>query len=90
MNISDVPESLLESYTGRYELMPNFILTITKQGKRLFAQATGQPKIEALPESQTKFFSKEINGTIEFVKDENGKIKELILIQGRTIHARKL
>ncbi|WP_316809329.1 serine hydrolase [Pedobacter agri] len=90
INLSDVPESVLESYTGRYDLMPNFILTITKQGKRLFAQATGQPKIEALPQSQTKFFSKEVNATIEFVKDENGKIKELILIQGQTIHARKL
>ncbi|MDN3585975.1 serine hydrolase [Pedobacter aquatilis] len=90
VNLTQVPESLLESYTGRYQLMPNFILTISRDGKSLFAEATGQPKIEVLAQSQTKFFSKEINGTIEFVAAEDGKITELILFQGRTVHAKKL
>ncbi|MET0569873.1 MAG: DUF3471 domain-containing protein, partial [Pedobacter agri] len=90
ITITEVPETTLENYIGRYELAPNFILSITREGKQLYAQATGQQRIAVLAESQTKFFSKEINGTVEFVSDENGKIKELILVQGRTIHAKKL
>ncbi|MCX2473320.1 serine hydrolase [Pedobacter sp. MC2016-05] len=90
ITITEVSETTLENYIGRYELAPNFILSITREGKQLYAQATGQRRIAVLAESQTKFFSKDINGTVEFVSDENGKIKELILVQGRTIHAKKL
>jgi D-alanyl-D-alanine-carboxypeptidase/D-alanyl-D-alanine-endopeptidase len=42
----------------RYELAPNFILTITRDGDYLFAQATGQGSFEIFPESETDFFAK--------------------------------
>lgn len=54
----DVDESILESYTGDYELGPNFILTVTKEGNQLITQATGQGKIEIFAETETKFFVK--------------------------------
>lgn len=85
-----VDQAILESYSGKYQLAPNFILSITKEGKQLFAQASGQRKSEIYATGQNMFFSKAANATIEFIKDEHGEIIELILKQGRTIHARKL
>ena len=41
-----VDPKILDAYTGDYQLAPNFILTISKEDNRLFAQATGQTKIE--------------------------------------------
>ncbi|HMU05432.1 MAG TPA: DUF3471 domain-containing protein, partial [Saprospiraceae bacterium] len=78
----DVDESILESYTGDYELGPNFILTVTKEGNQLITQATGQGKIEIFAETETKFFVKVMDAQLEFVKDGTGKVAKLLLTQG--------
>jgi hypothetical protein len=76
---------------GDYQLAPNFILTVTKEGDKLMTQATGQGKIEIFAESETKFYPKVMEAKIEFVKDESGKISKLILNQGgRTMEAKKI
>lgn len=36
-----VEDSVLKTYVGKFELMPNFIIIITKEGNQLKAQATG-------------------------------------------------
>jgi serine-type D-Ala-D-Ala carboxypeptidase/endopeptidase len=53
-----VDPKVFDRYIGRYELSPNFILTITRDGDYLFAQATGQGSLEIFPESETEFFAK--------------------------------
>ncbi|MEP0915725.1 serine hydrolase [Leptolyngbya sp. DQ-M1] len=86
-----VNPKLYEPYVGRYELSPNFILTITKEGDRLFAQATGQPMIELFPESETRFFTKEVDAQITFIKDQQGQVTQLILHQaGQDSAAKRL
>ena len=77
-----VDEKILESYVGDYELAPNFIISITKEQNKLFAQATGQGKNELFSETETKFFLKVVDAQVEFVKDEAGKISKLVLNQG--------
>lgn len=77
-----VAESILASYTGDYELAPGFILTVTKEGTRLFSQATGQSKVEIFAESEAKFFLKVVDAQLEFVKDDSGKVTKIILDQG--------
>ncbi|MGZ5433479.1 MAG: hypothetical protein ACXW5U_01215 [Thermoanaerobaculia bacterium] len=47
---------LFDHFVGRYELAPSFILTVTREGERLFAQATGQPKFEIFPKSDVSTF----------------------------------
>ncbi len=87
----DVDESILESYTGDYELGPNFILTVTKEGNQLITQATGQGKIEIFAETETKFFVKVMDAQLEFVNDSTGKVEKLILTQGgQKMHAKKI
>ncbi|CAN5764091.1 hypothetical protein BH24ACI1_BH24ACI1_03230 [soil metagenome] len=54
-------------------------------------QATGQPKIELLPESDTQFFVKEVNAQVSFLKDEKGVVTALILNQnGQKIEGKRI
>ncbi len=73
---------ILESYVGQYELVPTFVISITKEGEQLMLQATGQPKFEVFAESETKFFLKVVDAQVSFVKDEKGTVTQLILHQG--------
>ena len=77
----EVPEALLESYLGVYELMPTFKITITKDGKQLKAQATGQPSFIIFAKSKDTFYLKEVAAQIQFIKDENGNTESLTLFQ---------
>lgn len=77
-----VNEKILKSYVGEYELQPKFIITITNEGNRLFAQATGQEIFELFATTETEWFLKVIDAKVEFVKDETGKVLKLILYQG--------
>ncbi len=77
-----VSEAILKQYVGDYELQPGFILSVTQDGGRLFTQATGQAKFEVFAESETKFFLKVVEASIEFFKDDSGKVTKLILYQG--------
>jgi CubicO group peptidase (beta-lactamase class C family) len=84
-------EKILEAYTGQYQVNPEFILTVTREGNRLFGQATGQEKFEIFAESDTKFFLKVNDALLEFVKDDSGKVTKVLLIQGaRKTDARKI
>ncbi len=55
------------------------------------SQATGQGKIELFAETETKFFLKVVEAQIEFVKDDSGQLRKLILLQGgRPTEAKKI
>jgi uncharacterized protein YneR len=75
-------EAVLDQYVGDYQLAPGFIISVTKEGDKMFTQATGQSKVDIFAESETKFFLKVVDAQIEFVKDETGKVNKLILYQG--------
>ena len=77
-----VDPALFDAYAGTYELAPGFELTVTREGNQIFAQATGQPKAELFPESETKFFLKVVDAQIAFQKGENGRAESLVLHQG--------
>ena len=75
-------ESVLESYVGKYELMPEFILTITKEGTQLKAQATGQPVFDIFPKSENVFYLKVVTAQLTFNKNAEGHIESVTLLQG--------
>jgi CubicO group peptidase (beta-lactamase class C family) len=77
-----VDPALFDAYAGTYELAPGFELTISREGNQIFAQATGQPKAEIFPESETKFFLKVVDAQLVFEKGENGRAESLVLHQG--------
>lgn len=87
----EVTEALLESYKGVYELMPTFKITITKEGKQLKAQATGQPMFDIFAKSNDTFYLKEVAAQIQFIKNENGVIESLTLFQnGQEMNGKKV
>ena len=85
-----VDPKIYDGYAGRYELAPNFILTISRQGDRLMVEATGQPQFELFPESETKYFLKVVDARITFVKDDTGKVTHLIFHQGGDQTAKRI
>jgi len=86
----DVPESTLDTYLGTYELQPGFNIDVTREGKQLFTQATGQSRIEVYPKSQTEFYLKVVVAQISF-NVVDGKVESLTLIQnGRSIKGKKV
>jgi hypothetical protein len=81
----------LERCVGRYELMPGFVLEVTREGDRLFSQATGQPKAEIFAESETEFFLKVVDAQLTFQIEGPGPAKGLVLHQGgRDLRAKRL
>jgi serine-type D-Ala-D-Ala carboxypeptidase/endopeptidase len=82
---------LFDCYVGRYELTPNFILTVAREGDHLFVQTTRQPKFRIFPESEREFFSKVVNAQVTFVTDSTGRATELILHQNsRDQHGKRI
>jgi len=79
--IALAPE-VLQQYNGKYELAPTFHIVVTAKGNQLFAQATGQPEFELFAESETTFFLKVVAASVDFNKDDNGKVISLVLHQG--------
>ncbi len=81
---------LLDSYTGQYQLSPQFILDITREGNQLKLQATGQDQYDIFPEAVNKFFLKVVDARITFVAAGAGAITKAILSQGgRDMEAKK-
>jgi D-alanyl-D-alanine-carboxypeptidase/D-alanyl-D-alanine-endopeptidase len=86
-----VDPKLFDRYAGRYQLAPNFVLTITREGERLFAQATGQPKFELFAEGDTEYFLKAVDAQITFEVDAGGAVNQLVLHQaGQNIPAKRI
>ncbi len=86
-----VDSSIYDDYVGRYAYPQSIILTVTREGGRLFGQLSGQPKFELFPKSETEFFLKVVDAQIIFVKNEDGEVTHVIHHQGgREIEAPRL
>lgn len=86
-----LPVAQLQKLTGDYELMPNFILTVSLEKEQLMIQATGQPKAELLAENENSFYLTVVEAGITFDKDASGNVTGLKLNQGgQTMPAKKI
>jgi CubicO group peptidase (beta-lactamase class C family) len=61
-----IDHAKFDAYTGRYELMPQFVIALTREGERYFSQATGQPKVEIFALNERSFFSNEVDAELRF------------------------
>ena len=77
-----LPKKNLTSYTGTYQMAPHLHMTITLVGDQLLSQLTGgERKIPMFAETDGKFFTKRMPAQLQFVRDGDGNVKELILHQ---------
>lgn len=81
---------IYDAYVGRY-LVEGGIVRLFKEDSRLMGQPDGQAKSELVPQSETKFFIKEINAEASFERDEKGKVVRFTLTgPNQTQTARRL
>lgn len=74
--------AIYEAYVGDYEFAPGIILSVTTESQQIFAQLTGQNRVEIFPESATQFFLKVVDAQLTFIVEETGKASRVILHQG--------
>ena len=87
----EVSEVILEQYIGEYQVGPSFILTVVKEGKKIFAHGPDQPNQELFGESDTKFYLKSMPIVVEFHRDSSGKVEKLAIHQGgKVTEAKKI
>jgi len=79
----DLDVKVLEKYVGKYQIeQPKIVIGIMLEDGKLIGQVMGQGKFALSPESETKFFSKDVNATITFTVDAKGQVTSLTLLQG--------
>jgi CubicO group peptidase (beta-lactamase class C family) len=77
-------------FAGRYSY-PAAVMTITNEGERLFAQLTGQPRLEIFPSGPDAFFAKVVDAQIVFQRNEQREVIALEHTQGgRTFKAPRM
>jgi uncharacterized protein (TIGR03435 family) len=85
-----VDPKLLGGYVGKFQLAPDFIITVTEEAGHLFAQATNQPKFPLFAEGERDFFLKAVDAQITFVTDPQGRATELVLHQDGDQHGKRI
>jgi CubicO group peptidase (beta-lactamase class C family) len=74
--------TVIKEYVGTYELNPSFKIVITTEGNQIFAEATGQSKIEVFGEDTDAFFLKVVPAKLIFTRDVTNKVSHVTLHQG--------
>lgn len=86
-----VDAKVFDTYVGEYELGPNFIMRVFREGDKFMTQATGQGQFEIVADSETTFHPTAFSAKLTFVKDADGKVTSLKLNQGgREREAKKI
>jgi CubicO group peptidase (beta-lactamase class C family) len=78
--------------TGRYELaiMPGFVLTFSRDGDRIFTQATNQPEVNITATSDSTFTLTGVDASVTFHMNEDATADSLTLHQNGNHIARKI
>jgi CubicO group peptidase (beta-lactamase class C family) len=79
-----IDPKVFDIYVGDYELAPEFVISISREGDQYWAQATGQQRAELFAESETSFFLRIVDAQLTFVKDAGGAVTHMVLHQGGT------
>jgi CubicO group peptidase (beta-lactamase class C family) len=77
----NVSPQQLDRLVGTYELATNFLIQVSKEDGRLFAQATGQERFEIFPESDREFFLTVVDAVLTFDAEDQVSAAHLILHQ---------
>ena len=83
---------ILEAYVGQYqyETPPTRILTVTREGDRLFVDIPMNYKSELFAESESKFFLKVRPFQVTFIKDERQVTHLEVVGWGQTLRAKRI
>jgi CubicO group peptidase (beta-lactamase class C family) len=77
-----IDPNVYNGYVGRYQLTPNLVVSIIREGDRLYTQATGQERFELFPSSEKEYFAKVGHIEVSFHTDDHGVATEIVVHQG--------
>ncbi|HJQ24618.1 MAG TPA: DUF3471 domain-containing protein [Blastocatellia bacterium] len=85
-----VDPKVLDDYVGQYDA-PFGVLTISRDGDKLFGAPEGEQKAELVPTSETEFDVPSVGVKVKFVKDAGGKVTHMVLNHdGEELQAKKI
>jgi len=76
-----VDAAVLDSYVGRYQLLPGVEISLQRHRQRLIAKVSGQPPFEVHAESETRFYWKVVDARLTIEKDQDGKVTGFLFEQ---------
>jgi len=79
--IVSVPDEILEKYTGKYKQSDGSITLISTKENVIIISGGRWPKTIFYPQAINKFFRREWDTQLEFIKDEKGIITKMIIYQ---------
>lgn len=87
-----VDTTVLEKYVGAYRFDNNFILIISREGQRMFGKGAGprQVKQEIVPYAPLQFYAKNLDATLIFKQDQQGRVSGLVKMQNGKQEAQKI
>lgn len=75
-----ISHAAFDARVGRYRFESGFVVTLTREGERMFAQGTNQPKLEIFALGDDTFFSNVVDAELHFDDADPGK--GVVLVQG--------
>jgi len=87
----EIDPMLYDQYVGEYEIMPEFIVKVSKGESRLILEIPGEGLSEYFPETSTHFIATNGGPNIWFVCGKNGEVNGIgVLLGGQEIIGKKL
>jgi beta-lactamase regulating signal transducer with metallopeptidase domain len=75
---TEIEAGPLDAYVGWYQLTPNSVLAVTRDGERLYVQETGRPKFEVTARDADAFSSNH-DDLVIFLRDSQAKVTQALL-----------
>lgn len=76
-----VPEEVLEGYAGRYTLLDLGFVEIEYDAGKLYSKQANQNRTRLFAEGDDSFRYRTVQGTVQFKRDEMGKVTHLVMTQ---------
>jgi hypothetical protein len=92
-DVATIDPQLFAAYAGVYELSPETSIIVTQANGHLYAQVTGQARVELFPENATTFFDRTDSPLARtvFERDTTGNVvAQIYRAQGQRLRARKV
>ena len=72
---------VMDRYVGRYQLSPQFVFDVRRDGTRLMVGVTNQPTTQVFARSEVEWFYMEVEASLAFGDIKDGKAQTLTLLQ---------
>lgn len=83
-------EKTLQQYVGKYEVKPGFFLVFTLEKGTFWVAPTGDKRLQVFAEGDHKFFIKDADAFLEFVKEDGDYKTVKVNLGGQKIIGKKI